>query len=689
VFDGIDDIDWASIHYVYGEATDVPELLRAAANGDDEALDRLLKHIWSGYDVYERGYEALARTMPFLVELLDVPVVDRVGLLEQLVEIVELYASWDEDRPPGVWLRAAWEAVIAGAPTYVRLLIDDGTAGENVRAFAARLLGKTATDGSPVVPAMAHASRQDPSPLVRASSMLALEDIGTPTAALLDGWLADQNPLPRLVATLTRSAPAAITREALRRDLPPSIDGLSTLSAWAGETSTSLVSGCLGDRWDLRVELLESLLTHEDVGIRRSAVAEAKLPLAAWRPAAARLAPLMNRYLYVGVALDTDDGQQAFKLEDYSVMEDVARFMAYLGNSAEAVRDDLHAMAAMPSPDSIIRPVMKTGTYGLMALCRLHDPCAARIVADQLSATEPDWLQLYSTLDLLGPWATQCRRALLNHIVTAPGGVYWVEVAKALGRVSTPADPDLDEVVAALLARLPTPVSDLLFGGRRPPRPQDICRILGDFGPAASAALPALHTLLEHPEPHVRLQAAHAIVRISADPQPALPVLRTTITVPGSPLPLIVLADVGPAGAEFTDTLRLRMTDHDPATATWAAIAFWHVTGDPAPVVPALVGRLADGSLGVSAGDWSAGAMVKPPAFPTSTPAEVAVARAAAVRCLGAIGPAAAPAVALLRRATTSPLRQVWDGSVHRVPEDDTWVEACTQALTRIEATLR
>jgi hypothetical protein len=146
-----------------------------------------------------------------------------------------------------------------------------------------------------------------------------------------------------------------------------------------------------------------------------------------------------------------------------------------------------------------------------------------------------------------------------------------------------------------------------------------------------------------------------------------------------------VLADVGAAGAEFTDTLRLRMTDDAAVTATWAAIAFWHVTGDPAPVVPALVRRLAHGSLGVSADDWPAGTMVEPPTFPTDIDKQVA----AAVRCLGAIGPAAAPAVALLRRATTSPLRQVWDGTVRRVPDDDAWVEACTQALNEIEGPFR
>jgi hypothetical protein len=151
-----------------------------------------------------------------------------------------------------------------------------------------------------------------------------------------------------------------------------------------------------------------------------------------------------------------------------------------------------------------------------MALCRLHDPCAARIVADQLAATEPDWLRLFVILDLLGPWATECRPALLNHVVTAPGGAYSLKVAKALSRVSTPADPDIDEVVAALLARLHTPVSLPPFGNRSA-RPQDICEIFGDFGPATSTALPALHTLLTHPEPDVRLQAAHAIVRISGN----------------------------------------------------------------------------------------------------------------------------------------------------------------------------
>ncbi|WP_152049962.1 HEAT repeat domain-containing protein [Tautonia marina] len=84
MLEGLDSIDWATLTHAYGEATDVPNLLRALLSPDsgerDEALDTLFGNIWHQGTVYP----ATAAAVPFLYELLqdaDLPDPDGVALL--------------------------------------------------------------------------------------------------------------------------------------------------------------------------------------------------------------------------------------------------------------------------------------------------------------------------------------------------------------------------------------------------------------------------------------------------------------------------------------------------------------------------------------------------------------------------------------------------------------------------------
>lgn len=82
MLEGIDHIDWASLEHAYGDASDVPDLLRRLSRGEAGGLDAL-----SG-NVFHQGtrYSASPVIVPFLVEILrasDSPEVTR-GILEYL-----------------------------------------------------------------------------------------------------------------------------------------------------------------------------------------------------------------------------------------------------------------------------------------------------------------------------------------------------------------------------------------------------------------------------------------------------------------------------------------------------------------------------------------------------------------------------------------------------------------------------
>ncbi|MBK7543013.1 MAG: HEAT repeat domain-containing protein [Candidatus Competibacteraceae bacterium] len=73
MLEDLDGVDWASLEHAYGEAADVPDLLRALLSTDsevrEEAVYELFGNIWHQGTVYP----ASAAAVPFLYELLTAP----------------------------------------------------------------------------------------------------------------------------------------------------------------------------------------------------------------------------------------------------------------------------------------------------------------------------------------------------------------------------------------------------------------------------------------------------------------------------------------------------------------------------------------------------------------------------------------------------------------------------------------
>ena len=151
-------IDWSKLTHAYGEASDVPALLRQLASSEvderEQALHELYGNIWHQGTVYE----ASARAVPFLIQLLKSEAVE--GKDEILILLAHLARGtsyhdvhqhlpllqqesqtpeWQSDIQKELgWVRDVQAAVFAGEATFLAFLTDESPA---LRDAGAVLLG--------------------------------------------------------------------------------------------------------------------------------------------------------------------------------------------------------------------------------------------------------------------------------------------------------------------------------------------------------------------------------------------------------------------------------------------------------------------------------------------------------------------------------------------------------------------
>ncbi len=97
--EGIDDVDWTSVTHAYGEATDVPDMLRALLSDEakqrEQAIYDLFGNIWHQGTVYS----ATAKATPFLYELLTTSAVEDKAAIAEGVGYLEVHAVGDYGEP--------------------------------------------------------------------------------------------------------------------------------------------------------------------------------------------------------------------------------------------------------------------------------------------------------------------------------------------------------------------------------------------------------------------------------------------------------------------------------------------------------------------------------------------------------------------------------------------------------------
>jgi hypothetical protein len=123
MLEGLDDINWQRLEHAYGQASDVPELIRnltsPAPDIREQAQERLRSTIWHQGTVYE----ATAYAIPFLIELLEHPEVPgRDHILFDLA-LLEEGSSRDDAPEARDWVeQQIHDAVARGLPLYLSFL---------------------------------------------------------------------------------------------------------------------------------------------------------------------------------------------------------------------------------------------------------------------------------------------------------------------------------------------------------------------------------------------------------------------------------------------------------------------------------------------------------------------------------------------------------------------------------------
>jgi hypothetical protein len=208
----------------------------------------------------------------------------------------------------------------------------------------------------------------------------------------------------------------------------------------------------------------------------------------------------------------------------------------------------------------------------------------------------------------------------------------------ALGQIGEAAAP----AVPYLIRRLPEDASLLA---------------LGRIGPGAVEAVPAVRYLLDDGKPSTEIAAAAALWRITGDPEPSLTVLVRHLDGDAHAIrgAAEALADIGPAARLAVPTLR-ELTSAELWTRLGLARALWRVAGDSAAAIATLLPL------------WT----------------ENAYTRTTIAKCLAEMGPAAAPAVPLIREEIGRRRRHTagdHGGSSGQVPSDLALLEACQTVL--------
>ncbi|MEV0318473.1 HEAT repeat domain-containing protein [Streptomyces sp. NPDC050658] len=689
---GIDDIDWASMVHAYGDASDVPRLLRDLASADPAERDTALDGMYGA--VHHQGdvYDSTVACLPFLFDLVaDTSVADRGALVELLCSIAgeedpdpeEIGGLFEDEEEDAAWVAnfLTASATVRGRAEFFLERLADPDPGlrevipgalvhlhdDPVRVFAA-LRGRMAMEEE------AEVVRS----LVRAIGVLGTRhtpSLGAEAGACLRDVISSGTADPELrltvLAQLARCAPGQLPQDCV--DIATEVmriayetKGTSEATAAAPErprTDTLLshlrdleaerraridasladdlladLHDALGDATTPRFELLNHQLCSPDWGQRMAAVEMGGRLLSGWRAPDDLLVALLARQL-----VERDERLSRAALRQLAYAAPIARVTANVLDAALAEWEDEW------SPED-----WETSLFGgaVKALALQGD---GRVVPHLAAALEsggdvpedlPRWVRaigpaaaplapvLHHRLTSLGP--DDARRDS-SRLVTAIGGLHLAE--------------SLPLVVGVLRDH----------HGAQSQWPA--LRALVRYGRAAADDVaPYLRELVSdgsHTVSH-RLEAADALRAVTGETERVLPVLREALAgdrQSNRSLALRIAGSLGPEAAEVVPRLRELAAAGGSLEAT---IALWKVRGEAAEVLPAFLAQ------------W------------TGRPGD----RPAIAACLDRMGTEAIPALPLVRAELAATRRHNNDGSPgimrHAIADDELLLSRCRRIADRL-----
>jgi HEAT repeat protein len=514
VLEDLDQIAWDRLTHAYGEASDVPDLLRALASDDksvrDHALHEFFGNIWHQGTVYE----ATAPTVPFLIELLREP---SVGGKSEILFLLQSVASgssyidvhqkvvWYYDRQRMEefrarrgrelgWVLAAHDAVVAGTPVYLCLLTHPEVA---VRAMALYTLSVCRERAEEIELALKARLAEEHESSVKTNILLALAALGRSNRQEAISPVTDPGRLAYLATCFQNRLESAAVRfaaalAALELDTEESMSAAwpvlhESVAACRQVFSESpfIQDGCPLSAWSaalsnhphLRLQCLLEALEHPEATLRIDAVWEIDQLCRERRSVPEAVVPQL--------ALHVAD-------PDSEVRKRVARTLPQLGRARHLAVAGLRAYAGHPDAD--VRTL------------------AAQTLANVLKARRGSELAI---------------------------------------RPPQPAGRDISELIATLQAKGNSPLWDDQTAC------SDAAGALEWLEPDAPAAVPALREALHNGSEWVRVRAARALWYITRDPKEVLPALLEELRCrPTGLLAADCLGDMGRTARDAIPALR-------------------------------------------------------------------------------------------------------------------------------------
>ncbi len=213
MLEGLDEIDWANLEHAYGEASDVPILIRSLASMDEEERKEALWELYG--NIFHQGtrYEATSYAIPFIFELIRDPnVPEKAILIKFTVDLALGYPEAFLPKGPNVddwainpeelkaeaetegledvnidWLKHvddfinSYKAVLKEVQTYYDLLDNKDPTIKTMAIFGVAWFREAASDSIPKIRNLIKSEKDDK---ILANSLISL--------SMLDSYLEDK-----------------------------------------------------------------------------------------------------------------------------------------------------------------------------------------------------------------------------------------------------------------------------------------------------------------------------------------------------------------------------------------------------------------------------------------------------------------------------------------------------------------